>query len=62
MQLVPVITEMRAAYDHHNDMERDDPDRHLHESGPSLLENGESTDAAQDTSDTVGCFNTLTGS
>ena len=61
MQLVPVITEIKAAYDHYNDMERNDPDRHLSEAGPSLLETGESTDAAQDTPDTVGYFNTLTG-
>ena len=61
MQLVPVITEIKAAYDHYNDMERDDLDRHLSEAELSLSETGESTDAAQDIPDTVGYFNTLTG-
>ena len=60
LQLVPVITEIKAAYDHYNDMQRDDPDRHLSEAGPSLLEIKESTDAAQDIPDMVGYFNTLT--
>ena len=48
-----------GAYDHYNDMERDDPDRHLSEAGSSLLEAGEFIDAAQDTSDMAGYFNTL---
>ena len=61
LQLVPVITEIKAAYDHYNDMERDAPDRHLSEAGPNLLETEESTDAAQDIPDTIGYFNTLTG-
>ena len=61
MQLVLVITEIKAAYDHYNDMERDDPDRHMSEAELSLSETGESTDVAQDTPDTVGYYNTLTG-